>query len=252
MALATGSSVSALTRTLSSAGRIAGSASRRTGRRIRRAAIAAPLDTGGFLGASITGWISTSPSLLPRTWWMWTLNIGLSQTYGYTAGVLIERLLLRGMRVLGLSLDIAAERRRLARLAGGAALVGISDYSWVRGVLRQREISHLVQQEPKNLATHVVGTAGGVAASFGALIAARSVIVTAQMYRALLRPYLPRRLVGAVSLVLTIATVTVVIERVVRGRVLEQMIERAEAANRLIAPDVPRPLTPLRSGSPDS
>src|SRR5690625_5939117 len=95
MALGTGSSVSALTRTLSSAGRIAGSASRRTGRRIRRAAIAAPLGTGGFLGASVAGWISTSPSLLPRTWWMWTVNIGFSQIYGYATGTLADRLIRR-------------------------------------------------------------------------------------------------------------------------------------------------------------
>src|SRR5690625_723218 len=72
------------------------------------------------------------------------------------------------------------------------------------------------------------------------------------MYRALLRPYLPSRLVGAVSLALTAATVGVLLERLVRGRLLEQIIERAEDANRLISPDVPRPTSPLRSGSPDS
>src|SRR5690625_5688065 len=72
------------------------------------------------------------------------------------------------------------------------------------------------------------------------------------MYRALLRPYLPSRLVGAVSLALTAATVGVLLERLVRGRLLEQIIERAEDANRLISPDVPRPTSPLRSGSPDT
>ena len=252
MALGTGSSVSALTRTLSSAGRIAGSASRRTGRRIRRAAIAAPLGTGGFLGASVAGWISTSPSLLPRTWWMWTVNIGFSQIYGYATGTLADRLIRRAAGALGLHVTIAEDRRARARWLGAGALVGISAYSWVRGVMRQREISLLVRQEPKNLATHLVGTVGGLAASFGALIAARAVISTAQMYRALLRPYLPSRLVGAVSLALTAATVGVLLERLVRGRLLEQIIERAEDANRLISPDVPRPTSPLRSGSPDS
>ncbi|GAA1487773.1 alpha/beta-hydrolase family protein [Brachybacterium sacelli] len=219
---------------------------------MRRTAIAKPLSTGGFLGASIASWISTSPSMLPRTWWMWTVNFGLSQIYGYASGVLWEKVVHRVTGTLGLQVRIAADRRERARWLGAGALLSISAYSWVRGVLRQREISHLVQADAKNLATHVVGTAGGLSASFGALAVVRGVIATAHLYRALLRPYLPPRVVGAVSLVLTAATVTVLAERLLRGRVLEQMIERAEAANRLISPDVPRPDSPLRSGSPES
>ena len=68
---------------------------RSTGRRARRLAIAAPLNTAGFLGASVTAWISTSPSLLPRTWWMWAANIGLSEVYGYATGSLVGRVVHR-------------------------------------------------------------------------------------------------------------------------------------------------------------
>jgi uncharacterized membrane protein len=225
---------------------------RGTARRTRRLAIAAPLDTGGFLGASAAAWISTSPSLLPRTWWMWAANIGLSEVYGYATGALTSRVLRRLGREIGLQVRIAPDHRRSARWAGAGALVGITAYSWVRGVLRQREISHLVQQEPKSLATHVVGTAAGLGASVGALVVARSVLATAGVYRALLRPYLPRRAVKVLSLLLTAATVAVVTDRLLRGRVLEAMIERADAANRLISPDVPRPTSPLRSGGPQS
>ncbi|MCT1430840.1 alpha/beta-hydrolase family protein [Brachybacterium muris] len=227
-------------------------AGRITGQQVRRTALRAPLDTGGFLGASAASWIATSPSLLPRTWWMWTTNFGFSQIYGYATGALTAHLLARGTRALGLEVHITAERRRRARLLGGAALTGITAYSWVRGVLRQREISHLVQQEPKNLATHVVGTVAGVGASIGALLTARAVLATARMYRALLRPYLPPRVVGVTSLLLTVATVALVAERVVRGRILERAIERAEATNLWISPDIAPPTSPLRSGSRDS
>jgi len=227
-------------------------ATRTTGHRARRLAIAAPLDTAGFLGASATAWISTSPSLLPRTWWMWAANIGVSEVYGYSLGVASGRVVRRLSREIGLQVRIAPEHRRRARWAGAAALVGISTYSWVRGVLRQREISHLVQQEPKNLATHVVGSAAGIGASVGALVLVRSVVATAGLYRALLRPYLPPRLVRVLSLLLTAATLGVLIDRLLRGRLLERMIEKAEATNRLIAPDVPRPTSTLRSGGPES
>ena len=225
---------------------------RSTGRRARRLAIAAPLDTAGFLGASVTAWISTSPSLLPRTWWMWAANIGLSEVYGYATGALTGRVVRRLGREIGLQVRIAPDHRRRARWAGAGALVGITAYSWVRGVLRQREISHLVQEEPRRLVTHVVGSAAGLGASVGALVLARSTLATARLYRALLRPYLPPRIVGVLSLLLTAATVAVVTDRLIRGRVLEGMIEQAEAANRLIAPDVPRPTSSLRSGGPQS
>jgi len=241
-----------LIRALRGASRVLRSASRATGHRVRRAAVAQPLDTGGFLGASVAGWISTSPSLLPRTWWMWMVNISFSQTYGYAAGYLAERLLLRGMRAFGLHVDIEAGHRRQARMIGAGALIGISAYSWVRGVMRQREISHLVQEEPKNLATHVVGTAAGVGSSFAILAAVRAVRATGSLYRTLLRPVLPARVVGTVSIVLTAITVGVLVERIVRGRLIEQMIERSEEANRLISPEIPRPTSALRSGSPAS
>jgi uncharacterized membrane protein len=252
MGIGSALSASSLSGMLGGATKIVRRATRRTGRRVRRTAIAKPLSTGGFLGASITSWISTSPSMLPRTWWMWTVNFGFSQIYGYAGGVLAEKVVHRAAQTLGLQVEIAEDRRARARWIGASALIGISAYSWARGVLRQREISHLVQQEPKNLATHVVGTVGGLSASLGVLAVVRAVIATAHLYRALLRPYLPPRVVGAASLLLTAATVAVLVDRLLRGRLLEQMIERAEAANRLISPDVPRPTSTLRSGSPES
>lgn len=241
-----------MTRLTAGARAVLRSATRRTGQRARRVAVLAPLDTGGFLGASVAAWISTSPSLLPRTWWMWAANIGLSEVYGYASGVLAKKLVRRIGGAIGLQMQIAPDHRARARWAGAAALVGITTYSWVRGVMRQREISHRVQQEPKNLATHVVGSAAGLGASVGALVLARSVIATTHLYRAMLRPYLPPRIVRVLSLLLTAATVAVVTDRLLRGRVLENVLERAETANLLIAPDVPRPTSPLRSGGPES
>ena len=225
---------------------------RATRRRVRRAEITRPLSSGGFLGAAAAGWVATTPSMLPRTWWMWAMNIGLSQSYGYTTGVLVERLVRRTGSMLGLEVSVAEDHRRRARLLGASALIGISAYSWVRGVMRQREISHLVQERPKNLATHVVGTASGLGLSVGLLVAVRAIGATADLYEALLRPYLPRKVLGTASAVLALGTVAVVAERVLRGRALVQMIARAEAANRRIAPDVPRPASPARSGSPSS
>ena len=102
-----------MTRLASGARAVLRSAARRTGQRARRVAVVAPLDTGGFLGASVAAWISTSPSLLPRTWWMWAVNIGLSEVYGYASGVLAKKLVRRIGGAIGLHKNRA--RRRLVR-----------------------------------------------------------------------------------------------------------------------------------------
>src|SRR5699024_8944730 len=174
---------------------------------------------------------ASSPSG-PRLWLRGAAGAVRADASGARAGRAVRRM----GRAIGLQVSIAPDHRLRARWSGAGALVGITTYSWVRGVLRQREISHLVQEEPKDLATHVVGSAAGLGASVGALVLARSTLATARLYRALLRPYLPPRIVGVLSLLLTAATVAVVTDRLIRGRVLEGMIEQAEAANRLIAP----------------
>ena len=109
------SSVTGLVRTLGSTAKVVRTLTKRTEHRARRTAISRPLSTGGFLGASVTSWIATSPSMLPRTWWMWTLNFGASQTYGYAGGVLAERIVLRIMEAIGLRMEIEEDHRDRAR-----------------------------------------------------------------------------------------------------------------------------------------
>lgn len=218
----------------------------------RRHEVRRSLDTGGFLGASVASWIATSPSLLPRTWWMWSANIGLSQMYGYASGVVAERVAVRIAEALGLQISIGPEHHRRARLIGAAALTGITVYSWTRGVLRQREISMLVRREPKNVRTAAVGAVGGLALALGALAAVRAAIGTARMYRAILKPYLPARILGTASAALAAATVVLLADRVIRGELLEKAIEHGEAANRLLSPEIRQPRSALRSGSPAS
>ncbi|WP_227487944.1 alpha/beta hydrolase [Brachybacterium subflavum] len=231
-------------------------APRATRRMIRRAAgrvaTTTPLSASGFLGASMAGWIATSPSLLPRTWWMWAANYALSTTYGYASGVVLGRtgrMLVRRLPHPAAREPLSPRNRETLRWGGAAALVGITAYSWTRGALRQREISVLVDREPKNLATHAVGTAAGLGIFAGVLMASRVVGATARLYRLLLRSYLPPLAVAIGSALLTAATLAVAIDRLVRGQVLERMIERAEQANRLLSPDLRRPASELVSGS---
>lgn len=236
---------------VSRSARLSGRLIRNVARAARLRAVAGPFDSGGFLGASVATWVATSPSLLPRTWWMTATNIGMSQTYGYALGWTAERVVKAAGRVLGVQVSITPDHRDRARLLGSAVLLGITAYSWVSGNLRQREISRLVRQEPKGLSTHAMGTLSGSAGALGVLITVRAIRATARIYARVLQAVLPRGIVPVASVLLTAATVLGT-AALLRSRLLESLIERAEAANALFSPDVRRPSQPERSGSPAS
>lgn len=230
-------------------------------RAARRAATRVPLSAAGSLGAAGALWIATSPSLLPRTWWMWAINGAASTSCGYAVGAVGSRALrtaLRtGLRALPSPSPLRARRLprasgHLLRWGGGTALIAISTVSWLRGASRQGEISRLVGQEPKSLATPVVGTAAGLGISGALLLGVRALTATGRLYRAALRPHLPPPAVGAGSALLTAATGAIAVDLLWRGQVLARAMERAERANMLLSPGLRPPSSPLRSGGPGS
>jgi uncharacterized membrane protein len=222
---------------------------RTVARTARRVATSTPLDPAGVVGAAVAEWVATSPSLLPRTWWMWAVDDGLSMSAGYAIGVQAGRL--RRLIRRHLAPDTPGPRRRM-HWAAGLALAGITAYSWGRGARRQLEISGLVRTAPKNLATHAVGSAAGLGIAASGVLVVRGVSFTARLYRALLGRYLPPPAVGVGSALLTGATLALATDRLVRGSLLEMLVERGEKANLFMAPDLEAPTLPERSGSPDS
>lgn len=217
----------------------------------RRSALVAPLDTGGFLGASVATWASTSPSLIPRTRIVTATNTGLSQSYGYAVGWLAARGVRLAGRALGISLTVSPSHRARARLLGAAALTVMTSYSAVRGALRQREISTLVHKHPRPFHHHLVGMACGTGGAASLLLAARATTVTARFYGRVLSPVLPRFVVPVASIALTAVTVRAIVYSV-RHRLFARAVEQADRANAFLSPEIPQPTVPERSGSPDS
>ncbi|WP_058234712.1 alpha/beta hydrolase [Devriesea agamarum] len=219
---------------------------------MRPSSITAPLASAGVVGASAATWVATSPSLIPRTWWSTAANVGLSQVYGYVAGKAGAQALKVAARALGVKASIKPEGRNALRWIGAASFVGMSAYSWVRGEIRQREITRLVFEEPKQSWTQAAGVGTGIALSCAVLASVRGILIA---HHALHRA-IGHRLPGPVGQVVSLAAIgglgVVAGERLVRGELLQWAIHQAERTNSMIAPGSTPPRSTLRSGSAES
>ncbi|MCS6712527.1 alpha/beta-hydrolase family protein [Brachybacterium sp. EF45031] len=234
-----------------SAARPALRALRPVARRLQLREITRPLDTSGFLGAAAAGWVSTSPSLIPRTWWMWAVNTGMSEIYGYATGWAAARLVRYVGRSAGVRLEVVPERRDRLRSWVRAGLVGLTAYSWVRGALRQREIEALVGAERKPLAAHAAGALTGLTGALCVLGVVRATRASAKVYGSMLRTVLPPSVAAAVAVALTTAGSLLVL-RLGCGRLVDDLVASARRTNALFQPGLTRPTSPLRSGSSQS
>ncbi|MCT2181232.1 hypothetical protein M3E18_11970, partial [Kocuria sp. p3-SID1433] len=123
------------------------------------------------LGAS---WVSLSPSLVPRTWWMTAASVATNQLGGYALGVGLHNLGLRlgerptpGIRRAAADFrsrtDPARRRGRLhpltAAMIGGASAVTAA--ALARSAGAQRRTSELVETSDSGPRAHVIGYAVG-------------------------------------------------------------------------------------------
>jgi uncharacterized membrane protein len=211
-----------------------------------------PLVSAGFAGSQIASWIAMSPSLIPRTWWMTAISVGLSQGYGYGFGSLVARAgqAARSYTDLQVTMDPAAVRR--VQRAGGAVFLGLTLFSWARMVRNQREISLRMDMEPKSRLEHLGGLAASYAISGGILLVYRGLRLSQHQVDRVLGPFLPRLVLPLVSTAVVGTTAYVLFDRVVYDRFVASSIRKAEETNALIMPTAVAPTEPERSGSPAS
>lgn len=213
------------------------------------------------LGAS---WVSLSPSLVPRTWWMTAASVATNQLGGYALGVGLHNLGLRlgerptpGIRRAAADFrsrtDPARRRGRLhpltAALIGGASAVTAA--ALARSAGAQRRTSELVETRDGGPRAHVIGYAvgtswwlGGVA--FGWVMHwIRSTVAGGVRF-------ISRDLVGpGLASVAGLGAVALT-NRLLIAQIARRMIRRATIANRRWADGRRRPAEPERSGGPGS
>lgn len=213
------------------------------------------------LGAS---WVSLSPSLVPRTWWMTAASVAANQLGGYALGVGLHNLALRltdrptpGIRRAAADFrrrtDPARRRGRLhpltATMIGGAA--SITAAALVRSARDQRRTSELVETRDGGPRAHVVGYAvgtgwwlGGVAFGWVMHWMRHTVAGGVQFFS--------RDLVGPGAASAAGLGAVALTNRLLLAEIARRMLRRATIANRRWADGRSRPTEPERSGGPGS
>lgn len=219
------------------------------------------------LGAS---WVSLSPSLVPRTWWMTAASVTMNQLGGYALGVGLHNIGLRlsergtdapfagtGLQRAAVRVrsetDPARRRGRLhpvtAALIAGAVLV--TGAAVLRSAQEQERTSELVETADGGTRAHLVGYAVGTSwwlggVGFGwVMYWIRSTVAGGVRF-------FSRDLVGPTAASVVGLGAVALTNRLLIAQVARRMVRRATIANRRWATGRRRPTEPERSGGPGS
>lgn len=214
--------------------------------------VRARLRSPGLTGAVFLAWVSLSPSLIPRTWWMTAFNLGVCLTYGYVLGSLLAWVGRRAARRIGLVVEVRALAARWLRRAWLGFLAVGTGLAWWRSVRLQDEIAGLVGVPAFPLRDQALGLVGGVVL-FGLLILlGRGLVLLWRLLVRLLRPVLPGIVAAGLSVAIVAWLVAFVSNDVLYTRFLESATRQAAAVNAQTPPGRRPPRETTRSGGPGS
>lgn len=211
----------------------------------------------GLSGTGLTlalamSWVALSPSLLPRSWWATAGSVGLSMTFGYLIGTLVQRLWIRLSRALRIVVTIDPAWGRRLRIVWFAALVAGTLVSWAANHRRQVALEQLVGVHAAPFLAELVGLLLG-AAIFAFLVCTG--LLVAALWRWTTRR-LSRLLTDWVAPILATALIVGLAVAIGQGVVVRPLVESvyssAAAANGLPWPNRSAPTEATRSGSPNS
>lgn len=194
---------------------------------------------------------SMSPSLLPRTWAIQGAIAGVSATFGYAVGRLIERLALALGRWAQVEVTMRPEARRLLLWGWPVLLLLVLVITPLATLRRHQKTAEIVGTRAPTVLelVYATGVAVVVFVLLMAIWQAMSAIVgwtARQLNRAL-----PRWVAQGIATVVVLALLFVAVDRLVVDTFISRAISAADTVNKGGLNDDP-PASPMRSGSADS
>lgn len=197
-------------------------------------------------------WVALSPSLLPRTWWMTAVAVGVSVFLGYVAGSLLGRLLALVARLMDLQVSVNARSDRVLRVGWDAVLILVSVWVWWWSVREQAANAALVGLESGGNAAMAVGVLAGLGLAVLLVLLVRGLVLAWRGMSHVARRIMPRILAWVVATAVLAGLVVWVSEGVVYRRVMNAALGSAAQLNAQTPEGRERPTEPERSGSPAS
>lgn len=194
-----------------------------------------------FLSASLT------PSLIPRDAVFQTIVSGLVVAIGYGIGTLVSH----AWRSLPTPEPPPGVKRIAWLLLAVGAVVGVT-LAWFFGARNQQRLHLIMGMRPPTIWVYLLAVVAGLLVAVVLVLLGRGVRLTARRIGRFLARWLPRRVAG----ILGGLVVTLLLIGLLDGFVVDRFFEAADetflVSDLIIPDDAEQPLSPLRSGSPDS
>ena len=206
----------------------------------------------GVIAALAMYAVSVAPSLMARSWAWHAVASGVLVACGYVAGVVVQNVGARVIRVTGLTIR-ASEPVELGFRIGVATLFAAWWlYAVIQSYRRARVAAKLVNMPGENLGEYVLGTLGAVAVAWCLISLVASLVGVGHAIIAMLAVYMPR----PVAVLAGVAILCVVMFFLTSNVILRGGIgffrHHAEQMNMRTARGIYPPVVPERSASPDS
>ena len=206
----------------------------------------------GVIAALAMYAVSVAPSLMARSWAWHAVASGVLVACGYVAGVVVQNVGARVIRVTGLTIR-ASEPVELGFRIGIATLFAAWWlYAVIQSYRRARVAAKLVNMPGENLGEYVLGTLGAVAVAWSLISLVASLVGVGHAIIAMLAVYMPR----PVAVLAGVAILCVVMFFLTSNVILRGGIgffrHHAEQMNMRTARGIYPPVVRERSASPDS
>ena len=206
----------------------------------------------GVIAALAMYAVSVAPSLMARSWAWHAVASGVLVACGYVAGVVVQNVGARVIRVTGLTIR-ASEPVELGFRIGIATLFAAWWlYAVIQSYRRARVAAKLVNMPGENLGEYVLGTLGAVAVAWCLISLVASLVGVGHAMIAMLAVYMPR----PVAVLAGVAILCVVMFFLTSNVILRGGIgffrHHAEQMNMRTARGIYPPVVRERSASPDS
>ena len=206
----------------------------------------------GVIAALAMYAVSVAPSLMARSWAWHAVASGVLVACGYVAGVVVQNVGARVIRVTGLTIR-ASEPVELGFRIGVATLFAAWWlYAVIQSYRRARVAAKLVNMPGENLGEYVLGTLGAVAVAWSLISLVASLVGVGHAIIAMLAVCMPR----PVAVLAGVAILCVVMFFLTSNVILRGGIgffrHHAEQMNMRTARGIYPPVVRERSASPDS
>ena len=206
----------------------------------------------GVIAALAMYAVSVAPSLMARSWAWHAVASGVLVACGYVAGVVVQNVGARVIRVTGLTIR-ASEPVELGFRIGIATLFAAWWlYAVIQSYRRARVAARLVNMPGENLGEYLLGTLGAVAVAWCLISLVAALVGVGHAIIAMLAVYMPR----PVAVLAGVAILCVVMFFLTSNVILRGGIgffrHHAEQMNMRTARGIYPPVVPERSASPDS